>query len=255
MTKLHELLAAEKIPSSAWNQVCEETLKKFSNPANYFEGHSKSLAMLDESPANKAIEDQAREEKTVTTTVHDTLEYALELFAKAEDFQYQKNKTNQIATGTIEFRGTLIGPVPVDSLLGLEARLTKIRQLLQAIPTLDATKHWTKDTNTGQNIWVSKYPEETTKTDKQVIPIVMAAATDKHPAQVQAATKDIVVGKNTTIKRSGAATALQKAETLKTIDELLIAVKQARMRSNETTVVKDVIGKVLVDLILKPLKD
>lgn len=68
MAKLHELLAAEKTPTGAWNTLYEETLKKFKNPVNYFEGHSRSLSMIEANEANKATEAEAREEKPVTTT-------------------------------------------------------------------------------------------------------------------------------------------------------------------------------------------
>jgi hypothetical protein len=108
MAKLHELLAAEKTPTGAWNQLYEDTLKKFKNVSHFFDGHSKSLAMIEEGPQSKAIEDQAREEKPVTTTVYDTLEYALDIFGKAEDLQYQKNETNRKATGTVLWRGILL---------------------------------------------------------------------------------------------------------------------------------------------------
>jgi hypothetical protein len=255
MSKLHELLAAEKTPTGAWNQLYEDTLKKFKNQTHFFEGHSKYLSMIEETPGNKAVEDQAREEKPVATTVFDTLDYALKIFSKAEDFQFQKNKTNQIATGDIYWKGNVVIPkVPVDELLGLEARLTKLRQLFQEMPTLDATKYWDRNPNIGENIWETKHPDETTKTEKQVIPIVLKDATKEHPAQVQAVQKDVVIGKFTTVRRSGAATALQKAEMIKTIDELLIEIKQARMRANETEVVKDKIGDILVNIILNPLK-
>jgi len=256
MSKLHELLAAEKTPTGAWNQLYEDTLKKFKNPTHFFEGHSKHLSMIEETDANKAVEAQAREEKPVTTTVFDTLDYALDLFGKAEDLQFQKNATNRKAGGTVMWKGKpLLSDVPVDELLGLEARLTKLRLLYAEIPTLDATKHWTPAENLGRNIWATKFPEETTKTDKQTIPVVMHAATKEHPAQVAAIQKDIVVGKFSTTKRSGSATALQKAEALKRIDELLIEVKQARMRANETSVEPGQISQILVPLLLEPLRE
>lgn len=255
MAKLHELLAAEKTPNGAWNQLHEDTLKKFKNPTHFFEGHSKSLAMIEDSPANKAVEDQAREEKPVTTTVFETLEYALDLFGKAEDMQFQKNETNRQATGTVMWKGAvLLNAMPVDELLGLEARLTKLRQLFVDVPTLDATKHWKPAANISAHVWMTEFPEETTKTEKQVIPIIMAAATKEHPAQVSPMQKDVVVGKFTTIKRSGSATALQKAEALKRIDELLIEIKQARMRANETTVVSGTISAMILPLLLEPFQ-
>ncbi len=254
MTKLHELLAAEKTPNGAWNALLDDTTKKFKNPSHFFDGHSKSLAMIEDNPANKAVEDQNREEKPVTTTVLATLEFALDLFGKAEDLQAQKNATNRQATGNVMWRGApLLEGLPVDELLGLEARLSKIRSLFADIPTLDATKHWVVSPE-GVGVWQTKFPEETTKTEKTMVPVTLAAATDKHPAQVQAVAKDNIVGKFTKIQRSGAATAIQKAEALKRIDELLIEVKQARMRANETEVVQLKVASTLVPLLLEPFK-
>lgn len=256
MAKLHELLAAEKTPTGAWNQLYEDTLKKFKNPTHFFDGHSKSLAMIEEGPANKAVEDQAREEKPVTTNVFETLEYALDIFGRAEDVQFQKNSTNRKATGTVMWRGQpLLADLPVDELLGLEARLTKLRLLYAEVPTLDATKHWATAPNISAYVWVTEFPEETTKTEKQVIPITLKEATKEHPAQVQAIQKDVVVGKFTTIKRSGAATAVQKSEAIKRVDELLIEIKQARMRANETEADKGSVADKLVALLLEPFKN
>ena len=256
MSRLHELLAAEKTPTAAWHHMLGETMKKFKNAAHYFEGHSKSLKMIEETPANSAIEAQAREEKPVATTVLDTLEYALDVFGKAEDLQFQKNSTNRHAVGTVSIEGEItLTDMPVDELLGLEARLAKIRELIDAVPTLDASRHWVHDDNAGANVWSTRYPEETTKTEKQLVPIVMHEATVEHPAQVQAVTRDAVVGKFTMVKRSGAATALQKAEAIKRIDRLVVEVKKARMRANETEVDDCSISQALVDYILKPFRE
>lgn len=253
MSKLHELLAAEKTPTGAWNQVQEDTLKKFKNPSHFYEGHSKSLSMIEDTPQNKAIEGQAREEKPVTTSVYETLQYALDIFGRAEDMQFQKNATNRRAVGTVLWKGEpLLVDMPVDELLGLEARLTKIRQLYAEVPTLDATKHWQRDENVGEYVWLSKFPEETTKTEKTIFPVTLKEATKEHPAQVQPMSRDVVVGSFVTQKRSGAATALQKAEAIKRIDELLVEVKQARMRANETETDQGRVSEVLVPLLLEP---
>jgi hypothetical protein len=255
MAKLHELLAAERTPTGAWNAVLDETIKKFKAQEHYFEGHSRSLKMIEDSDANRYIEDQNRDEKPVPTTVKDTLTYAFGMFAKAEDLQCQKNVTNAYAKGTIMWKGfPLIEDLPVDQLLGLEARLTKIRGAFTAIPTLDATKHWDGDEQQGEGVWVTHLPDETTKTEKTVVPVVMAEATKEHREQVQAVTKDVVVGKFSTLRRSGAATSEQKAHMLERIDDLIVEVKRARMRANETLVIEDVeVSKKVVDLLMEPL--
>jgi hypothetical protein len=254
MTKLHELLAAEKTPTGAWNTLQEDTLKKFKNPDHFYHGHSKSLSMIEDTPANKAEEDKSREDKPVPTTVYDTLEYALGIFARAEDLQYQKNSTNRVATGTVMWQGSpLLVDLPVDELLGLEARVQKIRGMVEAAPTLDATKNWVPAKQLGRHVWELAAPEKATKTEKVMVPVIMAPATDKHPAQVQAVTKDNVVGTFSIMKRSGACTAVQKSDALTQIDNLLIEIKQARMRANETEATTDRIAAKIVAVILEPL--
>lgn len=253
MPKLHELLAAEKTPTGAWNALLEETKKKFGNP-HFFEGHSKSLKMIEDSPQNAATEAQAREEKPVTTNVFDTLDYALGIFANSENLQASKNITNTRALADVRFRGeTILTELPVDELLGLEARLARIKDLYLAIPTLDASKHWEVDTEAGTHQWRAKFAEDTTKTEKTIVPVTLKEATKEHPAQVQVVSKDQVVGMFTTQRRSGAATAIEKSEAIKLVDELLIEIKQARMRANQTEVAPTVsVGEVLKKILLSP---
>lgn len=252
MPKLHETLAAEKTVNAAWNTLYEETLKKFGND-HFFSGHTKALKMLEDNSANEAIEAQAGEHKAVPTNVLDTLVYALALYGNAETLQLQKNNANRNAVADVMLRGQVVfNALPVDQLLGLEARLAKIRTLYLAIPTLDASKSWVFDTNAG--CWVAP-AEYATKTEKVMVPVMLAPATDKHPAQVEKVTRDNTVGKFTLVKRSGAATAVQKAEAIKLLDELLVEVKQARMRANETEVPNVDLGKKLAELLLQPLRN
>jgi hypothetical protein len=254
LAKLHELLAAERTPTAAWNAVLEETLKKFKAREHYFDGHLKYLKMIEETPANRNVEDQNREDKPVPTTVKDTLEFAFKLFAKAEDLQAQKNATNAVARGTVMWRGNLLlDSLPVDQLLGLEARLAKIRELFLAMPTLDATRRWREDENEGPDVYVTVFPDETTKTKKQIVPVVLAQATLEHPAQVQAVSEDIVVGKFSTIRKSGAITAEQKAGMLERLDDLIVEVKRARMRANETEVERAFVAEAVLNILMEPL--
>lgn len=256
MPKLHELLAVEKTLVAAWNKLYDETMSKLGSPSDWFQGYSKSLSMIEDTPANKALEAQAFEEKKVTTTVVDTLDYAFDIFARSEDLQFQKNATNRVATGTVMWRGQpLLPEMPVDELLGLEARLVKIRALFEKMPTMAGSRKWEPVPEIGPNVWQATHPEVNTKTEKVIVPVELSKATDKHPAQVQAVSKDNVVGTMTTIWRSGCCTTNQKAAALKTIDELMAEVKQARMRANQTEAVTDRIGKKLKEVLMEPFKE
>lgn len=254
--KIHELLAVEKTRTAAWHTVLDDCLKKFGKPEDYFSGHSKTLSMIEDNDANKALEASAREEKPVITTVLDTLEYFFREFEQSENLQIAKNAANQSAKATIMWEGQpLLVDVPFDECLGLEARLARIRKLILSLPTLDAGRYWERDAQAGRDVWITKHPDETTKTEKIVVPVVLAPATDKHPANVQAMGKDVVVGRYSTTHRSGAATSAQKAEMIRRIDALLAEVKKARQRCNEAVVSDDESrAATLVRLLLQPLK-
>lgn len=251
MSKLHELLAVEQTRSKAAELLLAETQAKFGKP-HFFTGELKTLKMLNESPENTAIEAAAREEKPLPTTVVETLEYALESWSKAEDVRFQINATNQSAKAELLFRGEVVATdVPVDELMGLEARLTGMRNVFAAMPTLDASKKWVNLDSGKAGAWETQNVEQTSKTEKKFEPLILAAATDKHPAQVKEAYRDAVVGTFSRITQSGAATSKQKADVLSTVDELIAETRQARMRANSTEAVKDKIGGKIVSLLLK----
>lgn len=250
MTVLHELLAVEKHRNSQVDGLVTETVAKFGK-YEYFAGAIKTLKMVDENPANAAVEAAARTQMEVRTTVHETFEYLMDFWANAEDVQLQKNATNQKARGKIEIDGLSLPDLPVDELLGLEVRLDKLRQLAKQMPTLNAAKEW-EPLPERKGLHRTKNVEHTTKTEKVMYPVVLAPATDKHPAQVKEATRDNVVGTFTLLEYSGAATTEQKARFLERLDNLIAEVKKARMRANTTEIEKIEAGKALSKWIMEP---
>lgn len=254
MGKLHEILAAEKTVNAAWNEVEKDTNAKLGK-SHFFMGETKTLNMLEDTPANSAAEEAAKSHRKLPTNVLKTFEYALGLYAAMENLQLQKNLTNASARGTVFLHGMeLFKDLPVDQLLGLESRVARIRTLIDLIPTLDAGIKWTFDATSGD--WLAD-GEVTTKTETVLEPVILYPATDKHPAQVKEASKVSVVGKFTTTRRSGAATTLQKATLIQLADSLLIEIKKARMRANDTTIVQTQsdFGQVLAELFLQPLRN
>lgn len=256
MGKLHELLAVEKTVTAAAEKLFQDTLGKFQRVDSFFQGNVKTLAMLSDSPENKAMERAARTEKVLPTTVPATLDYAMDFWAKAEDVLFQKNKTNQSAAADLEFEGKVIAEaVPVDELMGLEARLTKLRGLFATIPTLDASRNWVLDSNAAQKgTWVAASEDVTSKTEKVIDAKVLYEATEKHPAQVKEFSKDVVVGTFNVKNFSGAITAAQKARILEICDGLITEAKKSRVRANNIDACNDKIGQSLVDIMLSALK-
>lgn len=250
--KLHEILAIEKTQLTQFTTLVTDTLNKFGRD-HYFKGWVKSLKMIQDSPENEAVEKAGSETKDVVTTVGETLEYLFDNWARYEDTQIRKNVTNQKATTNLPIGDTVIDDVPVDELMGLETRLTKIREIFQHIPTLDASREWQKST-VREGVWIASRPDVTTKTERVITPVVLYEATKEHPAQIEKISKDEVVGTFTTVTFSGTITSLQKANALKRIDDLISEVKKARMRANTVNVVEKKIGQILADYLLSPLK-
>lgn len=251
-TKLHELLAAEKTVLSATDLLVKDVENKFGK-AQYFDGFDKTLILINDSPVKDATEKAARETRPLTTTVPDTLEYMLASWVKAEDLLFQKNKTNCTALASIEFDGeTLIEGVPVDELMGLENRLVTLRTVFQKMPTLDSSKKWVIDSNRDYS-WKTEVPETAVKTEKDIQSVVLYAATQHHPAQIEKVSKDIVVGYFDQTKFSGAVTSRAKADALRIIDNLIAEVKRSRTRANNVDIVVVNIGQILVDKIMYPL--
>lgn len=253
MGKLHELLAVEKEKNNALNKLVADTHTKFKK-FEYFQGHVKTLKMIEDSAQNNVIEQSAYEDRQLPTTVHETLDYVFQFWKQAEDITFQKNKTNQHAVADIVFRDEVIAKdVPVDELMGLEVRLDTVRKVFDAMPTLPAGVKWEPDNASGRpGSWVAANKETTTKTEKTMVPVVLYEATDKHPAQVKESTVDKTIGSYTLLKRCGAATSAQKAECIALVDDLICCVKQARMRANSVQASTDKIGQTIVDILMRP---
>jgi hypothetical protein len=251
MGKLHELLAVEKTRTAAFAALSAETAAKLAK-IDFFQGHVKTLKMLEDSEANKVLEAQSSESRILPTTVKETLTYLMGFWAQAEDVQFQKNVTNRNAVADLMFRGeVLASEVPVDELMGLTSRLEALRNLFKTIPTLPAAIVVSNaDSQTGrQGSWIGT-AESTVKTEKAMVPVVLYEATEKHPAQVKEVTKDIVVGKFEMTKFYGMATSQQKADVLTILDDLIAETKMARQRANSVEASTDVIGNKIASVIL-----
>ena len=144
---------------------------------------------------------------------------------------------------------TIAENVPATALLGLETKLKELRRTYEAIPNLQPGVKWEAHLE-KENIFVAANPEVKTRTEKVMEPVVLYEATDKHPAQVKEASKDIVIGTFTIDRESGMISSARKSALLGRIDKLIRAVKKARMEANGEEVVEKIsIGKALHDFI------
>lgn len=234
--RLHEVLAAEGTVTTAAAKLFAEMRAKFGKMSEFFTGHKRTLRMVVDDPGNTAVELAAASavHKELPTTVYETAAYTFAFIEKGLDVRLRKHLTNQHARADVML-GTecVMADVPVDFLLDLEKELPQWREAFLAMPTLDPSKKWE-----AEREYVYKTMAQSTKTEKKASAVELSPATKEHKAQIKEVSNDVVVGLFTDVTFSGVATAQQKADVLALLDQLIVAVKEARMRANTTEVVE-----------------
>ena len=130
---------------------------------------------------------------------------------------------------------TLITGAPVSYLLFLEKQLSDLADVVKKMPVLDPAEDWTWDSNAGA---FATRKTTTVRAKKVMRNHVLAAATDKHPAQVQVYHEDVPAGYWDTIKFSGALEGGRARQILDRIRSVSDAVKVAREKANMTEAVQ-----------------
>lgn len=225
MAKLNQIIAIEKgVKGRVYGEITE--MHKASQKPDLFNGFAKNYRRKDEDG-----EDYPPERKKVQMVAGDVLAKAAKLLTELVNVTAQKDWANCDATADVEIEGgALLQGVPATHLLFLEKQLTDIRTFVDKMPTLDEADEWAMDGATGLFKTSAIATHRTKKLQK---PIVLYDATDKHPAQTQLITEDVLVGYWDTVKHSGALPAPRKQEILDRVEKLLAAVKFAREKANE----------------------
>lgn len=182
------------------------------------------------------------ERTNVQFSALDVINQVTEGLAKLFDVTATKDYANCHAVADVVVDGVvLVRDAPVTYLLFLEKKLVDLHTLVKKLPVLDPAERWTVH-DEGAGVYRTE-PTETTRTKKVPRNHVLAAATDKHPAQVQPYYEDVVVGYWTKTTFSGALPAARVTELLARVEKLQEAVKFAREAANGTEVVDQKVGE------------
>lgn len=228
MGKLHEVLAVEGDLAATAKRILDEARSTFSNKHAHFLGETQVTTYFDEAERNL----DTSESKPIDTTVQAKLDYVAPVVSRYWDAYFSKEATNQQAKAEIVVDGqTFATDVPATVLLGMETKLKELRSVYEAIPTLQPGFDWERDEQAGEGVYVAKDVDRFV-TKNTVIPVVLAPATDRHPAQVQTVNRDVPVARRVTQKSSGMLSPAEKSDLLEKIDKLIRAVKEARQRAN-----------------------
>jgi len=241
-TKLNQILAVSK-------GVKSDTLRAFTDAHREVQkqpllsGISRTYQPKDDE-GDRMPPESTRVQLTAQNVIADVKATLTRLFdvVATQDWANTRAVADIVVDGT-----TLASHVPVTYLLFLEKQLTDLHTFVAKLPTLDPAENWTFSESAG---YYATDPVQTNRTQKVMRNHVMAEATEKHPAQVQVYTEDVVVGTWTTIKFSGALPATTVRDMLARLVKLQEAVKFARETANDTEVVDQKIGAGLLSYVL-----
>jgi hypothetical protein len=243
MGKLHELLAVIGDLSGKANKILEETKHIFAKGDDFVQGENRTYHVRVE--GEEQLQPESRE---MRTTVPDRVRYTLEALVQMMDAQVSREMTNTLAFADVIVNGKIVvEKLSAQALLSLENSLKAFRDVLDKAPTLDAAVRWEAE-KTMSHVFRSP-PEVKFRTKKVEEFRVIVPPTKEHPAQTAKVTEDRPVGDWTTIKFSGAISAVTKARWLSRLDAHLMAVKQARQRANMVEVQQSKAAQAIFDSI------
>lgn len=231
MTKLNQIIAVESGIKGKATRDETDLYRVLAKPAP-FTGISRVYRKKDEDG-----DDYPSESVPVQITVDDVLEKLTGSLTRLFDVTLTKEVANAQAKADVVVDGNvLLSDVPVTYLLFLEKQLVNLNTFVSKLPVLDPTVRWHKDDNTGT---YASEEVETAKGKKVLKVLEKAAATDKHPAQVETYHEDVVIGYWSKVDFSGNIPATRKAELLDRVEKLSTAVKFAREEANSAVVVDE----------------
>lgn len=228
MRKLNQVLAVEKgVKQDAYTHVTD--LHNRGLKAELLNGFERTYRTVVDGGRGLPSEDK-KVQNTTSKIIEGVVEKLKELFdvTATKDWANCKAKADVVIDGR-----TLLEAAPPTYLLFLVKQLSDLLAFVVKFPELDPAVNWSVDPATG----LFKGPSvDSVKTEKVQEALTLAAATDKHPAQAQMITKDVVAGIWTTTHFSGAMARPQKDAILARIKKLQKAVQVALEEANSIEV-------------------
>jgi hypothetical protein len=246
VTRISQLIAVVGgIAAEADKHLAE--LRNLANQEALMSGLEKTYRPLDEDKGIKL----PPKSQLVRVTADAILDATNDLLTRKWDVALTLDTANAVAVADVKIDGTtLLTDVPVGHLLYLERELGVLRQLVEAMPTLDQTKDWDNaNAEPGQH---NSRPVETTSSDKIPYNWHRQNGTVNHKEDVDILYEDKVVGYWTTVTKSGALAPKRKAALLSRISELRNAVKMAREEANSAHVEDQHEGRMVFEWLLRP---
>jgi hypothetical protein len=242
MTQLNQIVAIESTAAKAAEDTRTDAYHTLQKDA-IFGGISRVYDPINEE-GDKLPPESVKVIANAESVINDFVTASTRFF----DLRLTKESANQIAKADLVVDGyTVAKNVPVTYLIQLEKELVHVRTFVSKLPLLDPAENWHADGAAGVFVTDEK---QTTRTNKLPKAFVKYPATDKHPAQVDVFSEDVIVGYWTTKKFSGRVSKQRQTELANRVNKLIEAVKLAREEANRIEVTDRKIGDSLFGYLL-----
>ena len=241
--KLNQVIAISTGEKSRKQKVLSKVYQELQQ-SSLFEGISKRYRALDEEGERLPDED-----KKIQLTVTQAIKEATTVMENMFNIVAMLDIGNCTAmTDILIDDKVLLEKVPVTHLIFLEKQLIDIETFISSFPILDPAEEWKFDESSA---CYSSKPKESHRTKKVQEVLVKAPATDKHQADTELITKDVITGYWNTIKFSGNMRKTDKNDLLERVRVLSKAVKIAREEANSVEVKKSDFGTKVLSYIFE----
>lgn len=192
-----------------------------------------------------------QEGNTVQATVKEMIEATRAALIALFDVTAARDFTNgpggEGAVGDVLVDGEiLVAAAPVPYLIWLDKQLEYLGAFVAKMPTLSPETTWTLDDPRGV---YRSLPVQTLRMEQQPRALIVVPATDKFPAQATTYQDAVAVGTWTVTKLSGAIHVEDRSRIADRIQDLRIAVAEAREDANRTEAQKPRVGEAILDYI------
>lgn len=239
--KLNQILAVVAGKKAKATSTLTEAYHAFKKP-ELFAGMARAYTPRNEEDEAKPPEKKLPQEsaKTLCANVKAAVADMFDYVA-CQDWANTTAKADIVVDGK-----TLLADVPVTYLLFLEKQLKDLATFAGSLPLRDGAEDWTFQNETGLFVTALSRRNVTAKVQE---PIVLYDATEKHPAQTQLITRDVVVGHWDERRSSTAVTKTEQDAMLSRIQKLLEAVLTAREAANNSDADKRAVGGPLMEYV------
>lgn len=240
--RLSQVIAVEKQTKQKFNREGGD-LDKISKKPELFNGLQKTYEKKEEEG-----EDLPGEQKIVQQNAKANLVTFTDLWKELLDTVATKDWGNAQATAPLVVgEEVLIPSAPVTYLLWLEKQLDDLKTYIGSLPVLDPSEQWAYDEGTGQYVTP---PVKTARQKTLKRPLVKAAATEKHAAQVELVDEQVLTGYWSLVKFSGALSADAKRRYLDRAEQLRKAAKFAREEANSIRIERIAVADKIVSWLM-----